>query len=770
MVKTFSRPKGDYAKEHDRYWSNTDRFRETNPELSMLSDHIVMSCGVAKVLDVGSGEGILVRELLKRGVDAYGLDVSRTVVDYCNRRMPGRFAQGSILELPFEDGAFLTIVSTNCLEWLALEDIPQALTEIYRVARRYVFLRIGTAQNSVGQKQTTVEGRAWWERQCLEAGFRKHPAYYVINHYESLNHDSGEIYILLEKIPSNALLQYPLAALAVERDLHMDMLRETGSRSDAHVGRYHFASKYIRPGDVVLDAACGLGYGTYVLSTLSAGTTFLGIDGSTYAIDYANTNFSVSNRVEFLPGYLPECLASLQDSSFDVIISFETLEHVENPQELLKEFSRILTPGGRLIVSVPNDWSDESGEDPNPYHFHVNDIQTFQAQLNSYFEIEHLYGQTADRVKLHGKECEWAPRSRTLTEVDLCNPVQNFESEWLLAVAAKSPLQGRSVPYVEKMFSPTEVDVAGNALSFGRDYENPWLIKSLISIGIRTENKSLRAKWAREVLEVSSPTSADRGAALCILAYLSLEGISIMTTDSLLFMIDQYVNNCRDEKNPSTFRWSVSLKYVQALISLNNGNREDAKQFLAWGSTAPILSYHATLLTKAAESAYQRGVMAAADNDFNMAQSIWRDGFRMLSQALAQHLSHGYTELPPDFEIRELSCALALIGRLCTAAKYSHDIKHRPMLFYNQCNADFIAQQKENQTYIAELLASNNWLESQWRALRQELSQREAELAEVWAAKNWLETQWQTSQEQLTRIKNSFFFRLVRKFTGAKNL
>lgn len=59
------------------------------------------------------------------------------------------------------------------------------------------------------------------------------------------------------------------------------------------------------------------------------------------------------------------------DASFDIIISFETLEHVENPESVLNEFYRLLSPGGRLITSVPNDWSDESGEDPNPFHFHV---------------------------------------------------------------------------------------------------------------------------------------------------------------------------------------------------------------------------------------------------------------------------------------------------------------------------------------------------------------------------------------------------------------
>jgi ubiquinone/menaquinone biosynthesis C-methylase UbiE len=42
------------------------------------------------------------------------------------------------------------------------------------------------------------------------------------------------------------------------------------------------------------------------------------------------------------------------DSSFDCITCIEGLEHVENPQQAIREFSRVLKPGGNLIVSIPN--------------------------------------------------------------------------------------------------------------------------------------------------------------------------------------------------------------------------------------------------------------------------------------------------------------------------------------------------------------------------------------------------------------------------------
>lgn len=770
----------DYHVEYDNYWSNSDRIGESSSDLDQTADQIVRICGLGRTLDIGSGEGVLVSSLLRRGVDAHGLDVSEIVVSRCNLRLPSRFTHGSVLSLPFPDDSFNTVVSTDCLEHLASKDVITALREMHRVAKRSVLLKIATTQDRDEHWHLTVEGRGWWETKCFEAGFRKHPAYYKINTYESLNLEGWQIVIPLEKISRNTLSQYPLAALREERDLHMDMLREYGSRSDAHVARYDFACRYVRPGDIVLDAACGLGYGTYVLRALSPGSFFRGIDGSEFAVEYANANYSMPGSVEFLQSHLPGCLTCLEDNSVDVIVSFETLEHVKNPDRLLKEFWRILTPGGRLITSVPNDWSDESGEDPNPYHFHVYDIHKLQAQIGSNFDIEHLFSQTADRVKVSGKKCEWGTRPRSWKEIHCSGTDQNIEAEWLLAIAAKSPLSGRDVPYIEKMYTPVEMEAAGNALAFGRDYENPWLVKGLISIGLRSENKSLRAMWAQKTLEISSTKSADRGAALCVSAYLHLDGIHIMPITSLFLEINQYIDICQNENNPNVFRWLVSLKYVQAINFIANGRREEAKNLLQWITDSPIISYHATLMTKVAEAAYLWGTLVAADGDFEAAQTIWGKSFYNLNRLLSQHFRLGYQHLPPDFEIRELSSVLALMGRLCVASKYAHELKSFPILFYERCNADFVAQQytlakeraivsvakdalSEKQSYIEELLLGKEWLEVQWRAVQEELSQRDADLAQVQGDKEWLEVQWRATQDQLDWLKNTFVFRLLRK-------
>jgi 2-polyprenyl-3-methyl-5-hydroxy-6-metoxy-1,4-benzoquinol methylase len=308
------------------------------------------------------------------------------------------------------------------------------------------------------------------EAASFAAGYRKHPAYYLILDYEALQLDPSPLIIPLERLPKAAREAYPLHALKEERDLHMDMLREPGERSDAHVIRYHLALDLIRPGDEVLDAACGLGYGSYVMAQLTRCAGVLGMDGSDYAIAYAEKNFTaVDPRLTFRRGYLPNDLADLADESFDVIVSFETLEHIEDPAGLLAEFSRLLKPGGRVIVSVPNDWSDETGKDPNPHHLHVYTLDSLRQQFSSFFSREHLHQQIASGCKTRASGQRWTPLPRTLRKVHVDTEMEP-DSEWWVMSGTK-PLQDAPVnldePWYAEMNPPWREVSSGERLANG---------------------------------------------------------------------------------------------------------------------------------------------------------------------------------------------------------------------------------------------------------------------------------------------------------------
>ena len=77
---------------------------------------------------------------------------------------------GSVLRLPFEDQSFDTVVSTDCLEHLAEDDLPLAIREIARVARRQVYLRIATRPDRDKKWHLTVKPRKWWEDLLLGHG------------------------------------------------------------------------------------------------------------------------------------------------------------------------------------------------------------------------------------------------------------------------------------------------------------------------------------------------------------------------------------------------------------------------------------------------------------------------------------------------------------------------------------------------------------------------------------------------------------------------
>lgn len=614
----------NYAAEYDDYWSRQDRVGEVSSNPERIADVVTRVCGLGSVLDIGSGEGALMRALLGRGVDAHGIDVSPVVVDRVNRRMPGRVSEASVLSLPFADASFDAVVSTDCLEHLAPEDVPAALAEIYRVARRHVVLQIATTEDRDGHWHLTVEGRTWWETCCFEAGFRKHPLYYRVNDYGALNLDGWQIFILLEKMPVDALAAYSRDALVEERNLHMDMLRDSGERSDAHVIRYQWASAYIKSGDRVLDAACGLGYGGHVVRNLTSAAEVVGIDGSEYATDYATRSYGTADgRTTYRCGLLPQALSSYEDGAFDVVISFETLEHVDDPVALLKEFHRVLAPGGRLIASVPNDWSDETGNDPNPHHLHVYTWERLQHEVSAQFIVEVTAAQTASRCKIPGQRQVWERCGRSLALVSAADAPRT-RAEWWLIVGMKSPLQP-AVPYRERAFA--NVASSGHAsVRYAEAYDNPWLMHSLVNVGYRLGEPDALARLAADVVAGAAPDSNDHAAALCVAAY-QLLGRPLADVDEIegtLAAIAEVLQ--REPRDAMAFRWQVSLQFVRARLLLMVGRLEEALDVFVKCAQNDVRRFGIHLATKTTEAWFLAGKLACTLDRIEQARTCWARG------------------------------------------------------------------------------------------------------------------------------------------------
>jgi len=156
-----------------------------------------------------------------------------------------------------------------------------------------------------------------------------------------------------------------------------------------HVHRYVFARPLAR-GRRVLDVACGEGYGSALLAQAGA-QAVLGLDISEAAIEHARGRY----RRENLRFAVADCARlPLPDDSIDLIVSFETLEHVEQQAAMLDECLRVLTPAGQLLISSPDKrvYSDATGF---VNEFHVRELyrEEFEDLLTSRFVRVRLFGQ-----------------------------------------------------------------------------------------------------------------------------------------------------------------------------------------------------------------------------------------------------------------------------------------------------------------------------------------------------------------------------------------
>lgn len=473
--------------------------------------------------------------------------------------------------------------------------------------------------------------RARVEAAMIGHGYIKHPATTELFGYARLDASNTECWALFDFRPPVFADGDTLDRLKCERDLHSDMLREAGVRSDAHVVRYQLAATLVRPGDIVLDAACGLGYGSHVLACLSPAARVTGIDLSDWAVDFAWHNYAC-DRVDFRCGSLPEALDEVADASVDFVVSLETLEHVTDPQALLAAFLRVLKPGGRIFVSVPNDWADETGEDPNPHHLHVYDWGRVRSELAAHFLVESAWSLTASGCKT-GTDRVWRPQPRKLEEISL-EEAESAEGEWWLVCATKSPLAGKGQPYRETVH--TGFQGTTHLVDFDAYYENPWLVHSMIELPWRIRDKAQLLAVSERVVDEASPVSADLGAGLTVTGWRLFEDAADdrPAVTEWLARIEDYLGQGRASPNPHVRRWCISLDYLKARLLESLGDDVGASR--AYGSvlSANVLAITPTLGTKQADAALRAGLLACRSGLDKEAIEIWQAGLEAVFQCL----------------------------------------------------------------------------------------------------------------------------------------
>lgn len=199
-----------------------------------------------------------------------------------------------------------------------------------------------------------------------------------------------------------------------------------------HLVRYWWAAAAADGADV-LDAACGVGFGTALLAGAGARSA-TGVDLSEEAVAAARA------RCGAAAGFVVADVMELPfaDDAFDLAVCFETIEHIARPERVITELRRVLRPSGTLVISSPNPGVSPPG---NPHHERELPPAELADELARAFAHVELYGQqswfasalvnAADRGGDPGQELDVAVRTD--------EPVPPEHETYTVAVAADGP-------------------------------------------------------------------------------------------------------------------------------------------------------------------------------------------------------------------------------------------------------------------------------------------------------------------------------------------
>ncbi|WP_233234458.1 bifunctional 2-polyprenyl-6-hydroxyphenol methylase/3-demethylubiquinol 3-O-methyltransferase UbiG [Bordetella sp. LUAb4] len=611
----------------DDYWRRFAGAKENRLAAKRRAEIITQTCGWGHVLDIGCGDGALVRELIEQGFVAEGIDSSEIAIEYARSHSRASFAREDISALSASAASVDIISISDVLENLDESEIGGALAELRRVTKNYLVAWI----TCEGRAQTR-RPRAWWESRLLDAGFRIGLRAFNVPVGEICRGVSREI-LVMEKCPQPARFSRNSEAVG-------DLTTWPTKISGASLRRRHIAAQFIREGDRALDISCGTGWGAHILAANSLASEVIGIEADEQAIRYAENGFSPIKRLAFVCETSIQYLNRTPDMAVDFI--FDT-EGQSAQFEFLQECCRVLSPGGRIFVLTNGNQRATVGN--------------FDWVRSGGFFIEHTF---------LGLD---APPSAEASEI---------ESDVVPILLAKDPILGwgtkvqREVnPYVLEQKSPP-------LLHFNAQYENPWLIRNMVSIGIRSFNPKLLDILATRVIESNNGVN-DIAAATCVRAYAFLEAGDRPLTEfaPILNEIDASLLDLNGKKADAAAypRWQISLHYVKALIHLSIGERELASENLHACISLPYNDYSILLGTKVAGASFLLGMMRIAEGDIASARQAWQIGLDVgkAATSIRWEREFGQSAIPPDFVFRELTTVLDLATRCSTALLQCRD-------------------------------------------------------------------------------------------------
>jgi 2-polyprenyl-3-methyl-5-hydroxy-6-metoxy-1,4-benzoquinol methylase len=153
-----------------------------------------------------------------------------------------------------------------------------------------------------------------------------------------------------------------------------------------HLAVYEWIAEHVA-GLEVVDMACGEGYGTEVLARRAR--TVTGVDANPEAFEHARAKYErpgVTFVRDLVQSYREPC---------DAVVFLQTIEHVEQPEAVLRHFRDMLPPGGTAYVSTPNVLTlapAGAEKSDNPWHIKEYRAEEFRELCASVFDEVELLG------------------------------------------------------------------------------------------------------------------------------------------------------------------------------------------------------------------------------------------------------------------------------------------------------------------------------------------------------------------------------------------
>ncbi|HXJ01250.1 MAG TPA: class I SAM-dependent methyltransferase [Micropepsaceae bacterium] len=179
-------------------------------------------------------------------------------------------------------------------------------------------------------------------------------------------------------------------ARAFEED-HNEVTRKSIGVGDQISFHYVLARRYLKPGDWVLDIASGKGFGGNMLAEVASSVICADLDEA--KLEEGRKLFSRDNLAF---SHEDVTAMTFPDDAFDVVVSMETIEHMDDVDGYLTELRRVLKPGGRAILSTPQNCI---GHIPlTPAHVREFSLEELRSDCARHFAIESIIGLKAGTV------------------------------------------------------------------------------------------------------------------------------------------------------------------------------------------------------------------------------------------------------------------------------------------------------------------------------------------------------------------------------------